>query len=327
MNTRQLIDKLLEKWPQKIICLMLAIFLYVFHQVSLIEKKVFVLPLTVIENGNVMQIGDCPSNVSVVVRANNDVINSIHVQDLKASINLNNIAHAGTVKVPVTIELNENLLVYDPLEVKVKPEYITLEVDKKVAKYVPVVPSISGEVAEGYMITKIDINPSSVSIFGPEILVNSINEVQTDALVVSNAETNFADDIYYLEVNKLISVENKGPYKATVVVEPKPMEKDYEDIHIVTRNLLPSLMIENEIPDIDFTLSGTVPILGKYILGVNTVSLDFSEITEPGVYDIPVKFLLPVNIILKSKSFESVNITVVENKEALEPIEEPVVTE
>lgn len=315
MNIRQLIDKLLDRWPAKIVCLMLAIFLYIFHQVSLIEKKVYVVPLEIVQDGNVMLLGDYPQNVSVIVRAEPEVINTISASELRASINLNQYAESGTYNVPVSVYIAEKYMLYDPFEVRVKPENLTVAVETKLSKYVKINPSVSGEVAEGYMIKEITMNPGSVEIIGPESIVRATKEIQTTGLIVNNAEKNFADDVNYLEINKLISVPNKGPYKATVTVEPQPMTKDYNGIHIVPRNLIESLEIENEIPDVDFTLSGTVPVLGKYILGANVVQIDLREIKEPGEYEIPVHFIIPGNFTLENKSFESVNIKVIERRE------------
>ena len=52
MNTKRLLDKILDKWPAKVICLVIAIFLYFFHQASLIDSRTVVVPLEIIENGN-----------------------------------------------------------------------------------------------------------------------------------------------------------------------------------------------------------------------------------------------------------------------------------
>lgn len=327
MNTQQLVDKIRNKLPQKIICLMLAIFLYIFHQVSLIDKKVFVLPLHVIEDGNVMQLGDCPSNVTVIVRAETDDINSIINTDLKASINLSGITETGRVTVPVSITLDEKLLAYDPLEIRVKPENITLNVDNKITKFVNVRPSISGEVAEGYYISQIDVDPSVVGIIGPKTIVDNINEIHTDAIMVSNAERNFSGEVKYFENTKLIDLPNKGPYKVTLTVDPKPLERDFLNIHIVTKSLPENLMVADEIPNIDFKLSGTVPVLGKFVLNINSVMIDLGEITEPGTYDVPVIVTVPENIKLVSKSFETVSVNIVEKPIAMENTENQVVTE
>ena len=55
MNKKRLLDKILDNWPAKVICLIIAIFLYFFHQASLIDSKTFVVPLQIIENGMVWE--------------------------------------------------------------------------------------------------------------------------------------------------------------------------------------------------------------------------------------------------------------------------------
>ena len=55
MNIKHLLDKILDKWPAKAVCLIIAIFLYFFHQASLIDSKTFVVPLNIIENGTCEQ--------------------------------------------------------------------------------------------------------------------------------------------------------------------------------------------------------------------------------------------------------------------------------
>ena len=77
MNTKHLLDKILDKWPAKVICLVIAIFLYFFHQASLIDSKTVVVPLQIIENGIVMHMGNTPKSVSVVVRAEDETIKSL----------------------------------------------------------------------------------------------------------------------------------------------------------------------------------------------------------------------------------------------------------
>ena len=150
MNTKHLLDKILDKWPAKVVCLIIAIFLYFFHQASLIDSKTIVVPLEIIENGIVMHVGNAPKSVSVIVRAEEETIKSVLPSDLKASICLDTITQKGIYKLPVKITLADSLMEYDPFEIKMKDDTVTIEVDRKAIKYVPIVPSIIGEVANGY---------------------------------------------------------------------------------------------------------------------------------------------------------------------------------
>ena len=91
MNTKRLLDKVLNKWPAKVVCLVIAIFLYFFHQASMIDSKTFVVPLQIIEDGMVMPVGNTPGSVSVVVRAGEEVIKAVLPSDISASVSLDSI--------------------------------------------------------------------------------------------------------------------------------------------------------------------------------------------------------------------------------------------
>ena len=194
MNTKRLLDKILDKWPAKVVCLIIAIFLYFFHQASLIDSKTIVVPLQIIENGIVMQIGNAPKSVSVIIRAGEETIKSVMPSDISASICLDDITQKGTYKLPVKINISESLMEYDPFEIKMKDDTVTISVDRKAIKYVPIVPSVIGEVANGYEIESITMSPSTIEIIGPESIVNATEQIYTTRLNVSNAKNNFSTE-------------------------------------------------------------------------------------------------------------------------------------
>ena len=315
MNTKRLLDKILDKWPAKVICLVIAVFLYFFHQASLIDSKTVVVPLEIIENGMVMHIGDTPGSVSVVLRAGEEAIKTILPGDITASVNLNTITEKGTYKLPVKITLSEGLMVYDPFEVKLKDNYITISVDKKAIKYVPITPSVVGEVAHGYEIDSISMSPSTVEIVGPQTIVNATEEIYSTRINVSNAETNFSTETSYQQPNKLLTVLDEGDFKAEVSVKPVVMERLFENVEIEILNLDPKLEIKDALPAITIKLSGNMPVLEDYILSKHTVQLNMSEVNEPGTYELPLRYVLPANLQLVEKSDEEISVTVVKHTE------------
>ena len=195
MNKKRLLDKILDNWPAKVICLIIAIFLYFFHQASLIDSKTFVIPLQIIEDGMVMHVGNVPDSVSIVVRAGDETIKSVLPTDISASVSLKKKKKKGTYKLPVKITLSESLMEYDPFEVKLKDDSITIDVDTKAIKYVPLAPSIVGEVAHGYEIESISMSPSTVEIAGPQSILDATEQIYTTRLNVSNAEITQLDFI------------------------------------------------------------------------------------------------------------------------------------
>ena len=316
MNTKRLLDKILDKWPAKVICLIIAIFLYFFHQASLIESKTLVIPLEIIENGMVMQVGNAPKSVSVVVRAGEETIKSVLPTDLSASVCLDNLTQKGTYKLPVKINLAESLMEYDPFEVKIKDDMVTIDVDRKAIKYVPLVPSVIGDVAHGYEIDTITMSPSTIEITGPESIVNATEQIYTTRVNVSNAETNFSTETSYQQLNKLLNVIDEGPFKAEVSVKPKIMEREFDSIKIEVLYLDSSFELTEELPLVSIKLSGAMPILENYILSKHAVQLNLYDIKEEGTYEIPLKYIIPANLQLIEKSDEELTVTVV--RKALE---------
>lgn len=322
MNTKHLLDKILDKWPSKVVCLVIAIFLYFFHQASLIDSKTFVVPLQIEENGIVMHVGSVPSSVAVVVRTSDEIIKSVLATDIKASVSLDTITTKGSYTLPVKITLSENLMAYDPFEVRLKDDTITIDVDKKVSKYLPMAPSIVGEVAHGYEIDSVNISPSTIEISGPESIVNAIDKIYTTRINVSNAETNFSTETSYQKTNKLISIIDEENFRATISVKPVIMERDFTEIPVEILNLDKELEISGELPLVSIKLSGSMPVLEDYILSKHAVQVNLRDVDEPGTYELPLRYVLPSNLNLIEKSDDELTLTIVrkplENTEAAE---------
>ncbi len=310
MNTKHLLDEILDKWPAKVICLIVAIFLYFFHQASIIESKTLVVPLKILENGIVMQVGSAPKSVSVVVRGSAEDIKLVDPSEITAYVSVDDITQKGQYTLPVQLSLSDALLVLDPFEVKLKDEKLTLYVDRKAIKYVPLMPSVVGEVAHGYEVESITMNPSTIEITGPESVINSTQSVYTTRVNVSNAETNFTVETSYQNLSSIITVVDEGPYKATVTVVPVEMEKDFEDVEVEYINLAEDLEISGEKQTVFLKLSGDMPVLENYILSKHAVQINLRDITEPGTYELPVRYSIPANLKLVEKSDDVLSVTI-----------------
>ena len=319
MNTKHLLDKILDKWPAKVVCLVIAIFLYFFHQASLIDSKTFVVPLQIEENGIVMHVGSVPGSVAVVVRTSDEIIKSVSASDITASISLDAITAKGTYTLPVKIILKDTLMAYDPFEVRLKDDSITVDVDKKVTKYLPMAPSIVGEVAHGYEIDSITISPSTIEISGPESIVNATEQIYTTRINVSNAETNFSTETSYQKTNKLITMNEEESFRATVSVKPVVMERDFTEVPVEVLNLDKELEIEGELPLVSIKLSGSMPVLEDYILSKHAVQINLRDVDEPGTYELPLRYVLPSNLNLIEKSDDEFTLTIV--RKAAEKVE------
>ena len=321
MKANRFFEKILYNWPVKVCCLIVAIALYLFHQASLTEKRSFVIPLTVVEEGAVQHTGDFTSTVTVVVRANTEQISSVHSNQLTAYVNLNNVAKNGEYNLPVKVKVDDELMAFDPFEIKVKPEYIKIKAETKDLKFIPLEASIVGEPEHGYEITEISIEPPYVEVTGPETIIENTQKIYLDRIDVTGLTQNEIYEAEYKSVNKLLTIKEKGPFKVSLTIEPKQMVRTIEDIEVSVLSLNEKFYIEDEILPVWVTLNGSMPVLEDYIPAKRFATIDLSKITEPGEYDIPLNYNIPNYFELVEKSDETIHIKVLEYKQEEENTE------
>ena len=315
MKANQFFEKILDKWPVKVCCLIVAICLYLFHQASLTDKRSFVIPLTLIEEGGVMHTGDYTSNVTVVVRANMEELSSVHSNQLHAFVNLNGIAKTGEYNLPVKVKVADEIMAFDPFEIKVKPEYIKIKVENKDFKYIPLEPTIVGEPAHGYEITEVQVDPLFVEVNGPQTIIENTQKLFLEKVDVTNLTANQNFSVQYKSLNKLISIKESGPFNVSVVIEPQEMERTLDNVNVSVVGLSERFYLKDDVMPVSVTLEGNVVDLEKYNPAKRLVTLELQRILEPGEYDLPLTFNVPSYLYFIDSSEKTVHITVLNKEE------------
>lgn len=319
MKLKQLTDKLLDKFLLKLICLAIAIGLYIFHQVSAIEKKSFVVPLTMIENGSVTHVDGKKKSVTVTIRANADQITQVHSSDISASVILDALPKSGEYSVPVNIDINPELLLNNPFEIKVSPEYVKVQVEKKDVQYIKVIPSIVGECQHGYQVVNVHVDPEFVEVVGPESLLLNTAEVKTEMIDIDNARSSFTINANCKEISNALDIKNKGPYAVTIEIDAIEIERIYENVQIGVKGLNAHLKLKDSTTPYNIKLSGNQAGLENYELTENSVYIDLSTIHAPGTYEVPVEFAINSGYKILEKTSEIITVTLeeIENSTAV----------
>ena len=310
MKANQLAEKFFKNWPVKLICFVLAILLYIFHRSAMVDKRSFVLPLEVVQDGIVMPVGNYPKNVTVIVRANTEEITSVHASQIRAYVNINHITKGGEYTVPVNVSVTDELMRYDPFEIKVKPETIKIDVERKSKKFVEIKPSIIGEPEHGYFVSEVTVDPSFVTMSGPEALLTEIDELKTDVIDIDKMSTNLVTETECMELNKIIEIDNPGPYDVTIKIEPKLMEKSFEGLRVQAVNLPEGFELVSQMPVTGIVLQGIMPMLENFNLNAYSVQVDLSSIRDSGTFELPVRYIYPSYFKLVRKNVDKVNVEV-----------------
>lgn len=329
MKSSEIFEKIFFNWHIKLLCFVVAILFYIFYQSSFFEKKNFVIPLNVIENGLVMNVGNIDSKINVVIKGTPETISLVQTNKISASIDLSNITENGKHSLPVLLTISDDLLALDPLEVRIQPETINVQVERRDFKYLDIEPSIVGNIAYGYEITDYQVEPAFAEIQGSISMINKISTIKTEMIDITDKDSSFETNVYLKSINNQIKIVKKGPYKINFNINPIKIEKDFKEVSIMPVLLQEGFMVLEELPKINFTLKGTMLNLEDYNVSENTVKINLSEITSPGEYEVPLVYSIPSYFEIIETSIDKIKINIVPApiEETTETLEEGIIQE
>ena len=326
MSTNNFFEKLSHNWKAKIICFVIAILVYFIHQMSLLSKKTFTLPLTVEQSGSMTPSEGYEKHryVKVTVRGKTEQLATITESDFRALVDISYKDKEGSYELPVIIQPSERLMLMEPLEIRPKPEKINLTVEEKQFKFQKITPSISGEVARGYELVAVTVEPHSIRLDGPRNIVQQTNFIGTEAIDVEGLTRDTTRIVRVLNENSHLSIHGDSNVRAKISVRPIGMTKAFQKIELTFTGLPENLQFTAEDDTVDIVLEGDLLVLENITASQIEAGVNCSSITEPGSFTIPVNIRIPAKTSLTSQSIESVRLTV-EEKIYEEP--EAIITE
>lgn len=321
MKMKRLLDKLLDNWPAKVICLALALLLYFFYNLSLLDKKTFTLLVSTIENGQMTSATDknAIKSVKVTVHAKQEQLAGINEDDLNAYIDISSQTEEGTFGFPVLIETSPRLKLMDPLEITSVPEEIMATVEEKKFKYLPIKPSLVGNPARGYEVLGVKIEPTYARIDGPRSIVDSLTSINTGAIDVEGIYRSSEYDVPLVNDNTYLKLNETQRVKVTVDLVQSQTSSTFSQVQVTYIGLPDNLFVANGSYSVSLNLTGTVLAFERLSESQIMALANCSSVTEPGEYDIPVEITVPAGIQVDAQSFQSVHIVV---ESVLEEIKE-----
>lgn len=294
----------------KLICFVLAVFIYWFYHTETLEDKMLVIPLQISAQGTMLPAGITPSHVKVSFRGRPQDLSRISNQNISAYLNLDYYTEPGIYAVPIQIVLAPDILEISPLEVEVKEGAVEVAIALKSTAQVPLTPSIQGVPAVGYEIVDVRVEPSTIGVFGAEPVVRSLATVSTDDVPVDGKTGSFTQAVGVRHDSGLITYDEETVTVA-VDIQPVTVTRRIAGQQVHLDRMAPSFMAYAEPQAVDLTLTGNPGQLDAFVPDSRTVRLDCSSITEPGTYELPVEVVLPAGIRLVSQSDRTATVSVV----------------
>ena len=200
----------------------------------------------------------------------------------------------GVESIPVNpdiIEMPEGIKI-----TRVHPAYLTVKVDRRLKKQVPVKISTSGKPSDGFFIDDLLAKPSTVTLCGPETVLGSVDAILTKPIDISGRSEFFKKEVA-LELTSALEVcDSSGIILAEIYIAEKDLIRQFTNILVEGHNTPYEFNVSP--PTIKIEIKGPQTIVENLHPQTDIrVRVELKDLT-PGVYVRRAMITLPVKTTL-----------------------------
>jgi YbbR domain-containing protein len=181
----------------------------------------------------------------------------------------------------------------EPLEISMEPMEISMRLDHKISKYIPVTANLSGTVESGYELVSYTLNPTQVVVEGPLSVLGDISELNTDFIDLEGRSEDFSATVNILNREPLIVIRGNGQAEFRGFVRKPVPVRNFDEVPIIIKNLNGNFEAELETDVGSVRLEGSQNQLDLFVPPPDFLSIDCSSIAAGGTYTLPVVLNVP----------------------------------
>ncbi len=167
--------------------------------------------------------------LDVTVRGSRSIINSVRSRNMSRSVDLSK-AEAGTT---VIKNDNESLPMPQGITVlRLQPSNITISIDRLIQKQIPIHAVTEGEVSAGYKLLQITLKPNSLSVSGPESVLNTALALKTYVINLDDLDQSTTLPVHLNLSTEFGDLIGETTVTATIKVKEKMVNKTVKNIPI-----------------------------------------------------------------------------------------------
>ncbi|MDR2807915.1 MAG: hypothetical protein LBB43_02790 [Spirochaetaceae bacterium] len=284
IDTKALLNTITENWIIKVLCIALAILLFIFHQVGSLGERFFSVPLLVETREGMIPASTYPHMVRVSLRGDTTKIGILIEEDIEAYLDLTKYTQAGSYKAQVQMRKRGNAIGLTPLEINVEPMTVTLDLDYNVSKTVPISANIQGVVKEGYELVSYSLNPMQVQVYGPSRLIGNLTSLSTENIDIEERTEDFSVMIAVMNKDPLLVIRDAHVEFRSSIREIGTVVNF--DIPITISRLDKSFVVTTNINSAKVEFEGAREDLEKWKAPPEFLIADCTAITAPGTYTV-----------------------------------------
>lgn len=285
MSIRKIAAKMAENWPAKVLSIGLAIIIFVFHRMSTQEERFFSVPLSIDRSGPLVPAASYPRMIRVNLRGEPASVFSIMENDIEVYIDMNRLEQPGVYTVPVQWRKRNTIQGGEPVQITVDPMEITLSLDHRITRTVPVTADLRGQIDTGHTMTWHSLNPAQVVIEGPAALISGVPEIFTEVINLAGRRNDFSQVAAILNPDPLVIILGSGTTEFRGSVAQIIPVRNIANVPIAITGLMEGLAGELEIAAANIRLEGgSQAALDAFVPGADFLQVDASGIEQPGTY-------------------------------------------
>ncbi len=151
--------------------------------------------------------GEVAQSVSLRLRGPRDVVRNLYPNQMAVIADLTNEEPGERV---IRFHLDDSSLPNNTRLLAIEPPQLKIRLEPTARKFAPIEAQFMGQVADGFEVYGVKLNPSDVEIEGPQSLVNKTNLVITESISLSGRREDFG-----------VSVEIETPHKSLRIKTPR----------------------------------------------------------------------------------------------------------
>lgn len=192
--------------------------------------------------------------------------------------------------------------------VSIAPATITLWVERKLTKTLPISITYTGTPLSGYQVSNAAALPATIVVSGPEKILAPLSGAATKPISLDGALESFKKEIALELPEALEIVSDKAVIVAEITIEEKVLVKTFEGIPVEGRNTSYEFTITP--PTINIDVKGAEKILNR-LIAEKTIAVSVNlDGLKPGVYVRRAVIDLPVETTLAGVEPEIFTVTI-----------------
>ncbi len=164
---------------------------------------------------------------TVYIKGPGPLVQQLQTSNLRFSVDLSEANQRN-----MTVFLKEaQLRAPSGVQLRLDPEFFKLEIESIVEKSVPVTALTVGELADGFLLDEIKIEPRIVTVVGPESELTDVTTIETQVIEISNISENKSLEMALESPGPLTKLSSKTVV-ANLIVNAIEARKEIENLNV-----------------------------------------------------------------------------------------------